>query len=325
MSEDSNSCDCNFEDDGGICEVCDKSCENLSQFIRHVTHSKVCKANYDPELIESFKRKARKLTKQKWYHNQAHGANSKPFKEKRNKYRKENPKVYYIHNKVKETDSGKAFGRIVGMTYRKYKDEAKAMVEQQALEQDFLVEDAFDEAMENAFKEESVHYRCLDISFGRNAEMWAFTGDEEKLLEALFARMEKLFDERYKNLIKEKQNTWKDRKLRDMFLCGLYNFIENKAHVEGLYERWFKDLYEKAYDNALDFLFFSLITTEGYFEYDETKDRHLELQLHSAFPKLLDDEIKKLFEENQELNNALVSLVKKVLARKFKDCNLRYN
>ena len=325
MSKETKSCDCNFEDDGGICAVCDKSFDNLSQFIRHVTHDKMCKANYDPELIEHFKKKSRKLTKQKWYHNQAHGPKSKSFKEKRAKYRKENPKMYYIPKRIKETECAQAFGTIFGQFYNKYEDEARMIVEKQSIEQEYLVQEAFEEALDKTFEEHEVHNRCLDLSLDiRSAEKWWFTEDEESLLVALFIRMEKFFKEKFENLTKEKQRTWKDRKLRDLCLWGLYNFVKNKAFVEGIYDRWFKDLYEKAYDNALDVMFFFLITTEGYFEYDETKRSHLELQMHSAFPKVLDGEIKKLFEANDELKNALVTLVQKEFTKKFKNCHLQY-
>ena len=62
------SCSCNFDDDGGTCAYCKRGFDNLSHFIRHVTHSKACKAHYDPRTIESFKKTSRQISKKKWYH-----------------------------------------------------------------------------------------------------------------------------------------------------------------------------------------------------------------------------------------------------------------
>ena len=146
-SEPTFSCSCNFDDDGGICTQCKRSFKDLSHFIRHVTHSKACKAAYDPRTIEDFKKTSRKISKKKWYHYQAHGSHSTDFKEERKKRRENDKKVYYMPNNIKHSLCGRAFERVFQSIFNKCLDDAKLMIEKQCPEQK-LDEEAFDDAMD---------------------------------------------------------------------------------------------------------------------------------------------------------------------------------
>ena len=310
------SCRCDFEDDGGRCSHCQRSFDNIHQFVRHVTHSKECKENYEPGLIDDFKKIARQATKRKWYHNQAHGSNSKAFKEERQK----NRKIYYVPNNVKFSDCGHAFKRLFKPIYEKCLDEAKLMIEKQAIEQDFLVKRALEEALDQVFSEDNLHYVFVGMTLNEKLVRAEWVGDEDLIWETASERIEKSFDAHWSNKCKVHRDDWRDFQFNEV-CSNLYKYAENKVFLD-CFERYeFKNLYGKATDNALDEIFLKLTTLDGYF--NDEKD--LGQQMDSIFNSVLAQEIQKLFEQNYELQQALTVVVEGILKKRFEKNALKYS
>ena len=60
------------EENPGVCEYCRKQFDYLSTFIRHVTHSKLCKEHYEENesgFIESIKRESRLKSRKRYFKN----------------------------------------------------------------------------------------------------------------------------------------------------------------------------------------------------------------------------------------------------------------
>ena len=104
-------------------------------------------------------------------------------------------------------------------------------------------------------------------------------------------------------------------------MCSnLYKYAENKVFLD-CFERYeFKNLYGKATDNALDEIFLKLTTLYG--DFDDEKD--LEKQMDSVFNSVLNQEIQKLFQQNDELQSALKVVVEGVLKKRFEKNDLKY-
>ena len=98
------SCNCNIEDDGGRCGYCDRSFEKIASFVMHVAQNKLCKEFYGKN-IEVYKTISRKISKQKWYCQMAHGPNAKQFKEERKRQRQANTKKYYVPKSVRYSET----------------------------------------------------------------------------------------------------------------------------------------------------------------------------------------------------------------------------
>ena len=308
------SCSCKLEDDGGRCSHCDRSFENIHQFVRHVTHSKECKANYEPSLIQDFKTIARQATKRKWYHDQAHGPNGDRFKA----MRKKNRKTVHVPNSVKWSASGLAFTRLFKPIYQKCLDEAKLMIEKQANDQNFLTEKAFDEALDKTFSDDTLQYIFVLMS---SDETLSQTVDEDLILSTVFERLEKCFDNVWSKKCKVHRDDWSDFQFNEV-CANLFQIAQNKVFQECFEEFKFKSVtYSQAIDNTLDEIFLKLTTTEGYF--DDEKD--LERQMSTVFDSILIQETKKLFDVQDDLQQALANTVEGILKKRFAKNGLNYS
>ena len=147
-----STCKCKEEEDfGGYCDHCSRCFDNLSHFVRHVTHSKACKASYDPKVIEDYKRVSRLRSRRKWYHEAAHGMRAQHYKEEREERRKKNKKVYYIPNTIKHSQCGREFERVFKIIYKTFEDDARTQLQKQADEMQSLKDKAVDDALDLAF------------------------------------------------------------------------------------------------------------------------------------------------------------------------------
>ena len=299
-------CKCNIEDDGGRCEYCDRSFEKVSSFVMHVAQNKRCKEFYGKN-IETYKMISKRISKQKWYCQNAHGPNAKRFKEERKKQRQANNKKYYVPKGVRYSECGKAFEAKFVEVYQKCLDVAKEKISQQCVEQRYLRREALDEALENTFKDCS-----LDLIFKKTMEL---NEDETLILEETFERLESTFDNDFEKIYIDKKKAWKDD-IDDEISATLFSSVYNKVFLD-LYEKSFK---EKAEDNTLDTIFLTLLTTDKYFNDEED----LETQMNSVYYKVNKEELKKLFEENIELENKMKALVEKALGKIFRDHGLKY-
>ena len=316
------SCSCNFDDDGGTCAYCKRGFDNLSHFIRHVTHSKACKAHYDPRTIESFKKTSRQISKKKWYHYQAHGSHSKSFNDERKQHREKHKKIYYVPNNIKHSESGRAFEVLFKAVYDKCLEEAKLIIEKQCNEQKSLLEEAFDEAMDTTFGLKQ--YDCPHTAI-MTAELHLEAGkiedDEEQILEAAFQYLETNFNWRRGKILDEKKEKWKDYKFTDVSF-NLFPLALNKA-FSSCYDKFeFKSLYKTAIDNTLDTIFLTLVTTEGYFDYKDDDD--LDSKMSNAYWSVIKVEVSKLFDANIELQTSMKTVMEEILKKQFDSCNLTY-
>ena len=301
-------CGCTFEevDQGGVCGYCERSFERISSFVMHVAKNKLCKEFYGEEF-EHWKATSRRLTKQQWYCRSAHGSHGKQFKEARKKQRQASNKTYYVPNKIRYSECGRAFEAKFIKIYQELLDDAKAKISDQCPNQRHLRQAAMDQALENTFEDCS-----LEKDFKKTMEM---NEDEALILEETLGRLESTFQNDFERIYSEKTQAWKDdivAAIKSSLVSSLYNRV-----FLDLYEKRFED---KAEDNTLDTMFLTLVTTEGYFNDEED----LELQMKSAFYKVQKEELKKLFEENIELENKMKGLVEKNLRKIFRKHELKY-
>ena len=300
------SCNCNIEDDGGRCGYCDRDFEKIASFVMHVAQNKLCKEFYGKN-IEVYKTISRKISKQKWYCQMAHGPNAKQFKEERKRQRQANTKKYYVPKSIRYSECGKAFEAKFMDVYHQYLEEAREKINQQCVDKRYLRQDAVDEALENAFKDCS-----LEMIFKKTMES---NDDETLILEETFEGLEGIFNKEFDRIYAEKKKAWKDY-IDDDISSNLFNSVYNKVFLD-LYKKSFE---EEAEDNTLDTLFLTLVTTEGYFNDEED----LEVQMNSAYYKVKKEELKKLFGDDIELENKMKTLLEKALGKIFRDHGLKY-
>lgn len=307
-NETKKSCNCTFKevDQGGQCDYCERSFERISSFVMHVAKNKLCKEFYGEEF-EHWKATSRRITKQQWYCRSAHGSHGKEFKEARKKQRQASNKTYHVPNQIRYSECGKAFEAKFIKIYKEYLDEAKAKISDQCIKQRYLRQDAMDQALDNTFKDCS-----LEINFKKTMEM---NEDETLILQETFGRLESTFQNDFERIYSEKRKAWKDNIVDDI-QSSLVSSVYNRVFLE-LYEKSFED---KAEDNTLDTIFLTLVTTEEYFNDEED----LESQMKSAYYKVKKEELKKLFEENIELENKMKGLIEKKLRQIFRKHELKY-
>ena len=99
----------------------------------------------------------------------------------------------------------------------------------------------------------------------------------------------------------------------------LYNKALNKAFADVYKTETFEESYQIATDIAMDTVFLSLVTKEGYFD----DDGKLEDKLEQAYLSTLKQELFKVCnEEERGITNLLSDVVKSVLKRKFVEIGL---
>ena len=312
-----STCKCEEEEDlGGYCDHCSRSFDNLSHFIRHVTHSKACKASYDPKVIEDYKRISRLRSRRKWYHEAAHGIRAQHYKEEREERRKKNKKVYYIPSSIKHSSSGLAFERAFKVIYQKFEEDARIQLQKQADAMYSLQEKAVDDALDIAFDHASAAVSVAIIH--KDLET------EEEIFEEAFAFMQRDFDKKLAEFIPKCKEEWSHKKFREITHCLLPSAL-NKAFLQCYENCKFEDLFKQAEENALDIVFEKLIVTEGYFDqikiwfiHTRTFEENLEPCLVSSFHSVRQTEIARLAEESEELQLGFGNLLKSVMEEKFK-------
>ena len=318
MPDSCKKCKFEEEDGGGSCEHCHRSFNNVSQFVMHISRSKACKDNFDPELLEDYKKISRKISKRKWYCNMAHNPNNaKIFKEERKERMKnKEKKPYYVPNEIKNSVSGRALEKVFRTVYDKFMNEAKLKIEQQSHSKDSLNKEAIDQALDSSFDEK---YLTDQLTWCNHSdEALVIKGNESEMLEALFKRMDKHFKENFERLCIKVKEDWRDKKYYDVSF-NFYHYALNRALLD-CYGKSFKDLFENAIGNALDVVFLTLITTEDYFN----DDKDLEKQLESAYDMVLSEQVWKLFDENTKEKKAMESMMEKALKKRFENNDLKY-
>ena len=95
-------------DVGGICDHCQKSCQTIHTFLRHVSHSESCKASYSQDFLEKLRKKAKRISKRKFYRNLSKRQKDERY-EREKHWRKANAKKRYVARSTYKYDDGKEF------------------------------------------------------------------------------------------------------------------------------------------------------------------------------------------------------------------------
>ena len=185
------------------------------------------------------------------------------------------------------------------------------------------MEEAFDEAMDTTFglKQYDCPHSAI-ISAELQLEARKIEDNEEQILEAAFQYLETNFNWRRGKILDDKRGKWKDYKFTDVSF-NLFPTALNKAFLSCYDKFEFKSLYERAIDNTLDMIFLTLITTEGYFEYKGDDD--LDSKMSNAYWSVMKVEVKKLFDENTELQTAMKTVMEDILKKQFESYDLTYS
>ena len=306
---------------------CLRDFEEDSTFLRHVTHSKGCLLAHDEEFINSLRKDCKRRSRLKSYHRQANGPNKDEYKEERKKRRLENPKKYYVPNKIKHTVTGIRFGEVFQSVFEKQVTSAKTKLEVLSESQKILSELAAEKAMDYVFEEHVFKEMKLLDYFVRTGVHKATAikldmdvDEETRYLKFVFRQMEVEFKCEWDREHINFKNGWvwdKNNELR----ANLFPFALNKAFLEIYKEEAFKKLYQLSEDNALDIIFLQL-TPDGYFP-AEGSWQNLEFKMIEAFGTIRKEEMTKIVSET-DLLVRMDSLMEKILKKKFSSMNLEY-
>ena len=290
------------------CKRCRKKMDNVSTFLRHVSHQKECLSEYGEDFVKAVRKASRKKSKNDWAE-----ANSELVKAKR----KEKPqKRYYALNKEKYSESGRGFVRLFTIVFDKVekhaeqwlKDESHKLFLLSSDQADKLIDRAFDEGLSGAIRQE------LNDFHGENQ------GNAD--LDYAFSKIETHFDRLLTSNNGGEVYHWHQRKKKYVFE-RLYDYSLNKAFLALYNEDQFKNWTENAKDVALDEVFLKRFPNRYFEKYDEDL-KALEQELEGTYTIILREEVVRKAEEhgykirmNQFLND--------VLHKRFKSyCNLEY-
>ena len=293
---------------GGICKHCKRSCGNFSQFLRHISHSKICKESYDAKWIEDVKKAARNHTRRKSYHKLKgdEKTEDKPLPKKKQKY-------FYVKNDVKYSNSGRAFQEIFKEIFdeslEKAEEEIKKLAESEA--NSFLYDYAVEDAMDEAFKSMEI-----DAAFDFH-DFMPLT--EEELLAKGLRTLERVFERKIDERHKFHKENWSTRNYNDVVSGKLHSNALNKAFVYVYHSVNFEEKYEAASDIALDDVFLVKILDENCF----ADDYKLEDNLEKTYKSILKKELfKNCKDGNVGLNDLLINLMKDYLTKRFSKYDL---
>ena len=304
------------------CKFCSKVC-NVSQFIRHVSHTKLCLETYDPEFIKGVREELRKLSKRKWQ-----AANWDDIKAKQDAKQNQRPK-YYITNSVKLTIHGRAFASVFHDIFTPHEKRARALVDEftSKKRESYLTKDEMGEVMDKTFtgtftslhdmydvarklKDESEKYVSIENPIEKS---------EEEILQAFFDKLEEQF-KIYLTMKSGDHLYWLKRNFEEDVFKGFHDFSLNRAFHDFYEEDTIKDAFKDAEDIAMDEVFQVLVNIESYF--DEEKD--LEEQMEASFKSILEKEYSLRLRElgfHEKMNN----LMRTILQKKFEYFPVKYD
>ena len=290
-----------------MCNHCLKWCDNVSQFIRHVTHAKRCLESYDPIFIKEMKGESKLNSKRKWK-----WANSEAINENQ---RGAKAKKYYVTNKVKCSPEGTAFRHVFHPIFEELFKAAKEKIEAHGKEHSFLTKLDVDKAMDKAFTwglMEEVLKESPSYGGPRKEEL-----AEEAILPAVFQSMEAMYkgDTNFQSSLRRLD--WK-RATLSRFEARLYENALNKAYLELYDQEKIKTFRDESVDPALDFVFLELIVADGNY-FNDRND--LEPQLEFQFNTQMRAETARRITAT-EVPSKLKTLIETILKKRFKDCGL---
>ena len=312
----------------GSCSYCKKSFDNLSGFLRHVSHSKVCLEDHDPELIEELRQKSRQKSKRKWFHRNPKAPQKEEtyrfhrgikIKIKTNPKHPDNPKKSktYASIEMRSSEAGKVFYKFFRDIYDGFDDVVKSKLEHLVQSDSQIKTWVFDEVMDDFFnKEFEETYISLD-------EQNDYDGNADAILEKTFDILKSKFDVVYAKDLKKGQENWAISTQFDMQI-NLFHLSWHKALCDYYNDERFIEATRTAQDYAMDKIFLKLLPTEDYFEYEEGKDDDLEAKMSNVYSTIFKEEfIKICFDFGFEAE--LKTFMEKKWERKFKKFGLKYH
>ena len=289
------------ESKGCPCKNCKKSFKTISSLLRHLSHAQDCQYNYGSDFVEGLRIECRKKTKENWRR-----ANEENIKAK-----SEKAKIYYIPNKVKYSETGRPFGRIFKQVFEPYMDKAKQNIKEHTKNlslflSDYQICDLLDKTFEEETSGNKVEHELLKEGTDEFES-------EEQCLEAIFSKLESLFQFRLEFYASVNTYPWEKARKEELG-SKILPYALNKAFLDLYDEDTFKAMNEKAKDFALDEVFFKFITSDKVFDKYLTEDtsfhsikdfERLENKLACAFESIRQE---NLFMRCQE--SGLVSQMK---------------
>ena len=296
------------------CKSCLKPLKTTEAFLRHVSHKELCLSFYGEDFIQAVRNESRKESKRKWAE-----ANEELVKAKTPK------KSYYVPNKVKFSETGRAFGRVFRSVFNPTWKNAKAWLEEEGdrlfLLRDEKVAEILDEAFERGLSDAITN--GLDLP-GRNKPALEDEEDydENDDLDYAFSMIELRYNSQIDLHNSLDTFSWIRAHVKRVS-DRLYDSSLNKAFLkffdEDQYRAWLMD----ATDYALDEIFLNLIPN-GYFK-DDLEPKDLEQSMSCTFGKLRDENIAKKAEKDH-VQTQIKSLLLDILKKKIKlNCQLEYS
>ena len=240
--------------EGGSCSHCRKRFDDFTQFLMHVTHSKICLEAHNPDVIKSIKRKSQLRSKRNWYHR-----NKEWLKEQRSAQQedgKDSPSnaksSSYVTVGEKKSFPGRCFYKIFGKMFDDQLEIAKSKLDQlskqRELSEDLQME-VMDDALDSTFNFEDADFNSMSFD------------SEDNILDDAFKELELKYKTNFDEECAEKQRIWKDITMYDI-TDGLFDSKLDRAYRNFFRTSKFKDALGLAENHALDELFFKMIEAD---------------------------------------------------------------
>ena len=303
-----------FGEKDKTCKSCLRPMKTTEEFLRHVSHKQLCLLFYGHDFIQAVRSEARKESKRKWA--QANEDSVKPKTPRRKSH---------VPNKVKFSETGRAFGRVFRSVFDPTWKDAKEWLQKEGDKLFLLSDEKVAKILDEAFEQGVSDAICNGnpnwplIWVGPEEEDY----DENEDLDYAFSMIESRFNSQIQSNNLDEIYWWKDQGPIKWVSDRLYDFSLNKAFLkffdEDQYKAWLMD----ATDTALDEVFLNLIAN-GYFK-EGLEDKDLEQSMACTFTTLLHENIAKKAEKDQ-IQTQIKSLLLEILKKKIRlNCKLEYS
>ena len=222
-------------DTGGICKYCQKSCETLHTFLRHVSHSRSCKDFYEKDqkgYLEKLKKKAKTISKRKHYRNLSEYEKKRNY-EREKHWRQANAKKRYVKKMEYTTNEGRAFEGLFKSLFDIARNEVEERLGQFVSKVDYIDEMAIESATDYVFEQAMNTIQQDDNDDGS----FDYNKFEDTLKEA--------FEEKLSETKLEEEQDWVATQLAVTWKNFYFRTL-NKSYIA--YFEDFKPMYKEAMD-----------------------------------------------------------------------------
>ena len=299
----SSNSDSEDNDVGGICDHCHKSCQTIHTFLRHVSHSESCKASYSQFFLEKLKKKAKIISKRKFYRNLSKSEKDERY-EREKHWRRANAKKRYVAKWKYKYDDGKEFESVFKSQFdiaTKEVEEKLGHISTKAEYLDWISEE-----------------KSIDYVFEKEIDKMEDWSDEENFdYEKFEAILEEKYEKRLEQTKHQEEETWKSCAL-SRILHNFYFLTLNKAYLRYIDE--FKKIYEEATEVSLDQVMYNAevsIKLDSEPKCQEMFDNAINEALEESFQKTLRNEVSNSC-QNNSFSEKLLDLTKKQFDLKMK-------